>query len=471
MTSPIAVADDGFASVNPDATGLFPPFSPSDVWAPYNSDTAVLRVIAPAGTSATPVPAQSRGLGIVFLNVRLASTTQIQYYNGDIPLGQVFAPVNPGGSSFAGLLFPSPVVNRVVITLGSATIFSYDGDTATSGGPDSGANNLVAGDDVYLAEPAPARPPVSATVGTPVSSVLDTFTETDPASTSFAATIDWGDGTTTPGTITPGAGGTFNVTGPHAYAKLGIYTATVTVTDFSGVEQTTQTEIDVSSAASATAISCSPSTVAVSATTTCTVTVSDGGPGDAPAPTGVVTMSTPTPGSVFPGSASCTLGSTTAAGTSICFAQFSPGQLPPFQARVTASYGGDLAHGPSDATTTVAVHRQHCRLKVLSRRLRARGLGVLVTCDAHTTVKITGQARATRAKRFKAFSLRFGSVQSQVSAGRPTVLVVRAAPGVLPTLRGALHRHQRVSLKLTLTATSRSIHTTTTTRVSELRLP
>jgi hypothetical protein len=469
LTPPIAVANDGFTSVNSNAGGLFPAYSSPDIWAPYNSDTAELRVIAPASASATPAPAQSRGLGVVFLNVRLASTTQIRYYNGDILLGQVFAPVNAGGASFAALLFPDAVVNRVVITLGSAAIFSYDGHSPTSGGPDSGANNLVAADDVYMGEPAPARPAVAATVGAAVSSVLDTFTETDPAATSFAATIDWGDGTTTPGVISPGAGVTFNVTGPHAYAKLGTYTATVTVTDFSGVEQTSQTEIDVVAAPSATAISCSPAAVAVSAATTCSVSVYDRGAGSTP--TGLVTFTTPTPGAVFPGGASCTLGATTSAGTAICFVQFSPGQLVPPQARLTASYGGDLAHGPSDATSTVAVERQRCTLKVLSRRLRPRGIGVLVTCDAHTTVQITGQARATRARGFRAFSLRFGSVRAQVSAGRPTVLVVQAGPGVLPALRTALHRHQRVSLKLTLAAASRGVHTTTTTRVAALRLP
>ncbi len=303
LAGQIAVADDGFTSVNSNAGGLFTPFSSPDVWAPFNSDTAEMRIVAPASGSVsppTPVPAQSRGLGVVFLNVGLASTTQIQYYNGDILLGQVYAPVDAGGASFAGLLFGDSAVNRVVITLGSATIFSYDGQTVTSGGPDSGSNNLVAADDVYLGEPAPARPAMTDTVGQSTSPVLDTFTDTDPsaAPSNFVATIDWGDGTTTSGQIARQPDGSFTVTGPHSYAKVGSYTATVTVSDFSSVEQTTQTEINVSTAPSSTAVSCSPSAVAVSAIASCTVSVSDGGAGLTP--TGLVTFSTPTPGAVFP---------------------------------------------------------------------------------------------------------------------------------------------------------------------------
>jgi hypothetical protein len=61
-------------------------------------------------------------------------------------------------------------------------------------------------------------------------------------------------------------------------------------------------------------------------------------------------------------------------------------------------------------------------------------------------------------------------LRTSVTAGRPTVLVVKPSPGVLPALRAALHRHQRISLKLTLTASSHSTTRTTTTRASALRL-
>ena len=143
----IAVANDGFASANPSTT--FTPFSPPNVWAPYNTNTAELDVVAPAAAGSVPVPAQTRGLGVVLLNVTTSDTT-VQYYNGDILLGQVVPLMNGGGPSFAGLLFPNAVVTRVVITLGTAQIFDFDGGTVspTTPGPD-----FVAGDDVVLAEP------------------------------------------------------------------------------------------------------------------------------------------------------------------------------------------------------------------------------------------------------------------------------------------------------------------------------
>jgi len=458
----IAVANDGFQSANSAVAGLFTPFSPPNIWAPFNSNTAELQVVAPAAEGSTPVPAQTRGLGVEFLNVTSTGTT-IQYFNDDSLLGEATAPT--GATSFAGLLFPDAVVTRVVITLGSAQIFDFDGSTVT---PTTSATDFVAGDDVVLAEPAPARPAVAATAGVPISPVLDTFTNTEAQA---AAVIDWGDGTRTEGTIVPASGGAFNVTGTHAYAETGSYTATVTVSDSTGDEQSSQTVIQVGPRASATSVTCSPSSVAVSASTVCAAVVTDVTGGTPSAPTGLVTFSSPTAGAVFPADGSCLLGPTAVAGTSLCEVQFEPGQLPPLQARITATYGGDDVHGSSSATTAVAVHKQRCSLSALSRRLRAGGFALIVTCDARSNVQIAAQAHVAGNGGFGAFQLAFGSVRSLVTAGRPTVLVIKPARGVLPTLSAALQRHQHVSLKLTLTASSHAIRTTTTKRVSAIRAP
>ena len=116
------------------------------------------------------------------------------------------------------------------------------------------------------------------------------------------------------------------------------------------------------------------------------------------------------------------------------------------------------------------MHAQRCTVKALTRRLRSQGMGVLVTCDARANVQIVVQARVARKGRLRPFQLRFGTLHGAVTAGRPTVLVVKPAAGVLPALRAALHRHQRISLKLTLTASSHSTTRTTTTRASALRV-
>lgn len=459
----IAVSGDGFHSVS---SAQFTPFSPANVWGPFNTDTAEFDVAVPAAQGSTPTPAQTRGLGFVLLGA--GPSTQIEYFNGTISLGTVPGPTGTTTTWFGGLLFPDPVVTRVVVTLGgSATgIFQWNGTSVTDGGSGS-----VAGDDILLAEPAPARPNVSATAGVPIMPVLDTFTSTDSSTT---ATIDWGDGTRTPGTIGPAQGGAFNVTGVHSYALSGTYTATVTVTDVStpADEQSSQTTIQVGPRGSATNVSCSPSPVAVTASTTCTAIVSDAGAGGPVAPTGLVGFSSPTPGATFANDSGCELGATATPGVSMCQVLFTPSQLPPNQAKVLVAYDGDGAHATSVATGTVAVRAQHCTVKTLGARLNRRppGLGVLVTCDARANVQITVNAVAPRKGAFKAIKLQFGTLKTSVGAGRPTVLLIKPASGALPILRAANKRRQRVSLKLTLVASSHATRATTTTRVSAVRL-
>jgi hypothetical protein len=65
--------------------------------------------------------------------------------------------------------------------------------------------------------------------------VVATFTDTggpEPAG-SYTVLINWGDGSTSPGTVVP-AGTGFNVLGNHTYVSSGTYTTTVTVSDEGG---------------------------------------------------------------------------------------------------------------------------------------------------------------------------------------------------------------------------------------------
>src|SRR5207245_10164579 len=72
---------------------------------------------------------------------------------------------------------------------------------------------------------------VSATEGTafvmkPVAKISDP----DPNSTAaeYTANIDWGDSSSSPGTVSGPMGGPFTVSGDHQYAEEGSYTITVT---------------------------------------------------------------------------------------------------------------------------------------------------------------------------------------------------------------------------------------------------
>ncbi len=66
--------------------------------------------------------------------------------------------------------------------------------------------------------------------------VLGQFTDpgTDGTAADYSATIAWGDGTTSPGTVSLVGGSTFQVTGSHAYTEQGSFAVTATITDGRG---------------------------------------------------------------------------------------------------------------------------------------------------------------------------------------------------------------------------------------------
>jgi hypothetical protein len=72
----------------------------------------------------------------------------------------------------------------------------------------------------------------NAKAGSQFNGVVATFTDTNTANlpSDFTATIHWGDGTTTTGTVT-GGGGSFTVSGSHIYASTGTFQVMVTLAD------------------------------------------------------------------------------------------------------------------------------------------------------------------------------------------------------------------------------------------------
>ena len=77
----------------------------------------------------------------------------------------------------------------------------------------------------------------SATVGVPFSGVVATITDSNPFATAsdFTATIYWPDtGSTSPGTISAGSGGTFLVSGSHTFTLPGSWQARVSIQDDGG---------------------------------------------------------------------------------------------------------------------------------------------------------------------------------------------------------------------------------------------
>lgn len=88
-----------------------------------------------------------------------------------------------------------------------------------------------------------AAPTITSLSGKPLTAVtVATFTDQDPQGTAsdYTATIDWGDGKTSPGTIQPIAGNgsgsppSFNVLGDHTYSNPGRFAIVVTIKDDGG---------------------------------------------------------------------------------------------------------------------------------------------------------------------------------------------------------------------------------------------
>ncbi|HYR15729.1 MAG TPA: hypothetical protein VEQ67_16160, partial [Mycobacterium sp.] len=74
---------------------------------------------------------------------------------------------------------------------------------------------------------------LTATEGAPFSGTVATFTDPDASSTAseYSATVNWGDGSSSAGTVSGASGGPFTVTGSHTYAEEGTYSTSVVIED------------------------------------------------------------------------------------------------------------------------------------------------------------------------------------------------------------------------------------------------
>jgi PKD repeat protein len=170
--------------------------------------------------------------------VTLASTTKIaDFTDSDLTdlLSGFTATIDWGdGSASAGTITGSSgsfsvegghsYADEGNFTLTATVVRSADNATITDSG-----NIAVAEHDVLAAQGTT----ITGNPGQLLSNVpAATFTDTDTSAQAgdFQAIIDWGDATTSPGTIT-GSNGSFVVGGSHTYANPGQDTVTVTVVD------------------------------------------------------------------------------------------------------------------------------------------------------------------------------------------------------------------------------------------------
>jgi hypothetical protein len=369
---PYAVSGDGFADVGNNVTGLFPAFSSPNTFAMTNDNTIDMSfnlATTGVGSTGTPVPAATRGFGAIFLNneeinnnPNQASST-IEYFSGDKSLGVFKVPFGQQGQAeFLGELFPDAVVTRVSLTLGTDTLFSFDGVNFTKGSnqnnPGAG-HNLVVTDDFSYAEPVPlnsdppiisgsqgtlnAQTAVSATVGTAVTTVVATFSDTaaTAAAQNYTANINWGDGHITNGAVTANGRGGFNVSGTNTYGSAGLFPLSVDVEKFEANPETISltNTAQVAAANTTTSLSLSSSSTQFGQPLTLTAVVS-------PAPNLV-------PGSLVvfkDGSNVIGTGNLDKTGT----ASFSISNLPAGSHSFSATYPGSFSFNTSTSQTQTA---------------------------------------------------------------------------------------------------------------------
>ena len=145
----------------------------------------------------------------------------IAWGDGTTSIG-TFAPDGGGGYDIAGShTYAGPGSYNVSITLADVTGYTVHGSSTA----------VVAVAPLHTSPEA-----VSANAGIAYSGVVATFSDGDPFDTlvDYAATINWGDGTTSTGTVGVDPAGGYEVIGSKTYASTGSYAVTVTIADVAG---------------------------------------------------------------------------------------------------------------------------------------------------------------------------------------------------------------------------------------------
>jgi hypothetical protein len=88
---------------------------------------------------------------------------------------------------------------------------------------------------------------LTAGAGVPLTGTVASFTDANPngSAADFTASIAWGDGQSSAGTVTANGQGGFNVTGTHTYANIGSYIAGIAIADRGGSTATASAPITV----------------------------------------------------------------------------------------------------------------------------------------------------------------------------------------------------------------------------------
>ncbi len=146
--SGFSISNNDFLFINPTYDDQFNDFSPQKTFIAVGSNITDNFFKVPG----TDIDATVQGFGVVFSDVNNASSTYMEFYDGERLLGSFKVPNvgnnNPGGFSFLGVYFPNEKVTRVRIFSGSAPLSPTQNDLSNGGRED-----LVIMDDFIYSEP------------------------------------------------------------------------------------------------------------------------------------------------------------------------------------------------------------------------------------------------------------------------------------------------------------------------------
>jgi len=208
------------------------------------SDLAPLNIMV----TGSPIPGAVEGTALV--NVEVATFKDL---TGAQPASNYIATIDWGDGS--------PTTRGTVVDLLNGSFSVFGSHTYVAQGTYPISVKVVNGDglnsvghtsvDVADAPLTPSPVTFFPTEGTRFSGVVGSFTDANPFATEsdFTATIDWGDGVTTDGTLTALGGGQFTVSGMRLYQRQGVYPVRITVKDVGGASTVIVSEADVADAA------------------------------------------------------------------------------------------------------------------------------------------------------------------------------------------------------------------------------
>ncbi len=158
--------------------------------------------------------------------------------------GGGLARLTPRGQTLIVGLQPASDLNASAITTSpDGSIWFTDATNNLVGRIDPTTVATLPTDNTLGVDPQQATTP-DVENGLTFTDTLASFTAGNPAAavSDFSAQINWGDGSTSSGTVALVSPGQFDVSGTHAYAGFGTYAASVTVTD-TNLAQTPQPNI------------------------------------------------------------------------------------------------------------------------------------------------------------------------------------------------------------------------------------